>query len=77
MHGRSMSCSGRSWTVRGTAITWRLFPAGSSGRANVDMLARKAMEFESTSYQGLFNFVRYIEQLRKYDVDYGEASQSW
>ena len=51
-------------------------PGGEQRRANVDMLARKAMEFESTSYQGLFNFVRYIEQLRKYDVDYGEASQS-
>ena len=34
------------------------------------------MTFESTSYKGLFNFVRYIEQLRKYDVDYGEASLS-
>ena len=25
-------------------------------------------------YKGLFNFIRYIEQLQKYDVDYGEAN---
>ena len=34
----------------------------------------KAIAFEATSYKGLFNFVRYIEQLRKYDIDYGEAN---
>ncbi len=33
----------------------------------------KACAFEGTSYKGLFNFVRYIEQLKKYNVDYGEA----
>ena len=33
----------------------------------------RAASFEGTSYKGLFNFVRYIEQLKKYDVDYGEA----
>jgi len=38
------------------------------------MLVEKAVAFEGTSYKGLFNFVRYIEQLKKYDVDYGEAS---
>lgn len=51
-------------------------PAGEQRKANLDMLAEKALVFESTSYKGLFNFVRYIEQLRKYDVDYGEASLS-
>ncbi len=48
-------------------------PGGAQRRANVDMLAEKAAAFEGTSYKGLFNFVRYIEQLKKYDVDYGEA----
>lgn len=51
-------------------------PGGEQRRANVDMLVEKAMTFESTSYKGLFNFVRYIEQLQKYDVDYGEANLS-
>ncbi len=49
-------------------------PAGEQRMANVEMLLEKAIQFESTSYKGLFHFVRYIEQLRKYDVDYGEAS---
>ncbi|MBQ9140426.1 MAG: helicase-exonuclease AddAB subunit AddA [Lachnospiraceae bacterium] len=47
-------------------------PAGSKRRANVEMLFTKAADFEKTSYFGLFHFVRYIEQLEKYDVDYGQ-----
>ena len=48
-------------------------PAGGKRKANVEMLFTKAKAFESTSYYGLFHFVRYIEQLEKYDVDFGEA----
>lgn len=49
-------------------------PGGEQRQANVEMLVEKASAFEGTSYKGLFNFVRYIEQLQKYDVDYGEAN---
>ncbi len=49
-------------------------PGGEQRAANLEMLVEKAVTFESTSYKGLFNFVRYIEQLQKYDVDYGEAN---
>ena len=49
-------------------------PGGAQRRANLDMLIEKARAYEATSYKGLFHFVRYIEQLQKYDVDYGEAS---
>ena len=38
------------------------------------MLVEKAMEYESTSYRGLFNFIRYVEQLQKYQVDFGEVN---
>ncbi len=48
-------------------------PGGEQRSANIDILLEKAKSFESTSYKGLFNFVGYIEQLKKYDVDYGEA----
>lgn len=48
-------------------------PAGGKRRANVEMLLTKAAAFEKTSYFGLFHFIRYMEQLEKYDVDYGEA----
>ena len=49
-------------------------PGGGQRAANLEMLVEKAIAFEATSYKGLFNFVRYIEQLRKYDIDYGEAN---
>ena len=49
-------------------------PGGEQRSANIDMLLEKAKAFEGTSYKGLFNFVRYIEQLKRYDVDYGEAN---
>lgn len=48
-------------------------PAGEKRRANVEMLLTRASDFEKTSYFGLFHFIRYMEQLEKYDVDYGEA----
>lgn len=50
-----------------------VMPGGEQRSANIDMLLEKAKSFESTSYKGLFHFVRYIEQLKKYDIDYGEA----
>ncbi len=48
-------------------------PEGSKRRANVEMLLVKAAEYEKTSYFGLYHFLRYMEQLEKYEVDYGEA----
>ena len=48
-------------------------PGGAQRKANLDMLIERAAAFEGTSYKGLFHFVRYIDQLKKYDVDYGEA----
>lgn len=49
-------------------------PAGEQRKANVEMLMEKAAAFEKTSYYGLFHFIRYMEQMEKYDVDYGEAN---
>lgn len=48
-------------------------PGGSQRRSNVEMLVAKAESYEKTSYTGLFHFVRYMEQLEKYNVDYGES----
>ncbi len=48
-------------------------PGGKQRRANVEMLLTRAVAFENTSYYGLFHFLRYVEQLEKYEVDYGEA----
>ncbi len=48
-------------------------PEGNKRRANVEMLLVKAVDYEKTSYFGLYHFLRYMEQLEKYEVDYGEA----
>ena len=48
-------------------------PAGDRRHANLLMLVEKAIAYENTSYKGLFHFVRYIDELQKYDVDFGEA----
>lgn len=48
-------------------------PGGEQRKANVEMLLTKASSFEQTSFYGVFHFLRYIDQLEKYDVDYGEA----
>lgn len=46
---------------------------GEQKKANLEMLFEKARDYEKTSYRGLFNFVRYIENLQKYQIDFGEA----
>ena len=48
-------------------------PGGAVRRANLEMLAGKAAQYEAGSYSGLYQFVRYIELLKRYEVDYGEA----
>lgn len=58
----------------GYGIYISAMPGGAQRIANVEMLVEKAAAFEDTSYKGLFNFVRYIEQLQKYEVDYSEAN---
>ena len=58
----------------GYAMYMSAMPGGIQRKANIDMLMEKAKAFESTSYKGLFHFVRYMEQLQKYEVDYGEAN---
>ncbi|MGI6072179.1 MAG: helicase-exonuclease AddAB subunit AddA [Lachnospiraceae bacterium] len=48
-------------------------PGGENRRANIDFLKSKAEVFSETSYSGLFDFVRFIEQIRDADIDYGQA----
>lgn len=49
-------------------------PGGEQRIANVRMLVEKAVDYEKTSYGGLYHFVRYIEYLKKYEIDFGEAN---
>ena len=49
-------------------------PGGAQRAMNLRMLVDKAVEYEETSYIGLFNFIRYIENLKKYSQDFGELN---
>ncbi len=49
-------------------------PGGRQRAANLNMLIEKAIAYESGTYRGLYNFVRYIENLHRYDIDFGEAA---
>lgn len=51
-------------------------PAGKVRQANLNMLVEKASAYERTSYQSLFDFIRYIEKLKKYNTDFGEAARA-
>lgn len=48
-------------------------PDGAGRRANAQMLLQKAAAFEKTSFKGLYHFIRYIDQIEKYNIDQGEA----
>lgn len=47
---------------------------GSRRIGNIDMLLEKAINFEKSSYSGLFNFVRYIDKIKKFEIDQGESA---
>lgn len=51
-----------------------LLPGGEQRRANVRMLLQKAKSFETGTYSGLFQFVRYIESMKENAMDFGEAN---
>jgi len=60
--------------MTGYAYYVMAMPGGDRRKANIDMLISLAVSFEKGSYRSLFHFIRYVEKLHKYDVDYGEAS---
>ena len=49
-------------------------PAGQKRAANLDILLQQAVEFAQRGHGGIFAFIRYIESLRKSQIDFGEAS---
>lgn len=52
----------------------RAMPDGVQKNANMQMLISKAIDFEATSYIGVFQFVKYIEQIKSYDDKEGQAA---
>ncbi|MDO4490665.1 MAG: helicase-exonuclease AddAB subunit AddA [Lachnospiraceae bacterium] len=49
-------------------------PMGEQRLANLNLLVEKAVDFENTSYHGLFQFLRYIQQMEKNRIDMGEVN---
>ena len=45
---------------------------GQKRYMNLSALLVRAKDFEKTSFKGLFDFIRYIEKIRNFDIDYGE-----
>ena len=54
----------------------RFMDNGSQRMQNLDYLLQQSETFETSSYKGVFNFVRYIEHMKKYKVDSPEPSYS-
>ena len=53
-----------------------VMPGGERRRGNLDMLITRAKQYEATSFSGLYDFIRYIDRLIKYEVDFGEAGSA-
>lgn len=49
-------------------------PAGEKRAANLDILLQQSVEFAENGHRSIFEFCRYIDSLRKSDIDFGEAS---
>ncbi|MDD7114529.1 MAG: helicase-exonuclease AddAB subunit AddA [Lachnospiraceae bacterium] len=52
----------------------QLMPEGKKRKENLMMLLQRAEEYEKTVFKGLFYFIRYMEQLKSYEIDLAEAS---
>lgn len=49
----------------------QMMSEGEQRKQNLLMLLKKAEDYEKTVFKGLFYFLRYIEQLRTYEIDLG------
>lgn len=49
---------------------------GEQRVANIEQLLQQALDYQSTSYKGVFNFLRYVERQKKYKVELGQAAKA-
>ena len=52
----------------------RALPGGEQRSANLQLLLAQAASFDKMGLRGIFDFVRYIDQVHHREVDYGEAN---
>ncbi len=48
-------------------------PSGSQRQANLKVLFERAKQFEETSFKGIFNFINFIDKIKKANSDMGNA----
>ena len=48
-------------------------PGGSQRQANLKILFERAKQFEETSFKGIFNFINFVQKLKKSNTDMGSA----
>ncbi len=62
------------YTYSGFKDVVTVMPGGERRLGNLNMLVVRAKQYEATSFSGLYDFIRYIDRLIKYEVDFGEAN---
>ena len=53
---------------------FRAMKAGEIRIANLKLLLARAKDYSATGYSGIFTFIQYIENIRKKEIDFGEAN---
>ncbi|WP_322395872.1 3'-5' exonuclease, partial [Clostridium perfringens] len=48
-------------------------PSGSQRQANLKILFERAKQFEETSFKGIFNFINFINKIKKSNSEMGSA----
>ena len=73
---RKMSVARLIWTIYEETYFYDIMGAieeGDEAQNNLRLLYERAKQYESAGFKGLFNFIKYIEQLEENDNDIGGA----
>lgn len=60
------------YSKTGYPYTVSFMENGQQRFTNLQFLEKHARKFEQSSYKGLFNFIRYIDHIKKYEIDIPE-----
>ena len=60
-------------TASGLESLLLAMPGGENRRANISFLREKAAGYSKSSFTGLYNFLRYLDQMQDAEMDFGQA----